>query len=80
MAENDPYYAVDNNQPLISVNQARWLVDQEISYWTGRMDALQVKTNRYRRQRNMLAVTIGVIAWQSYRNYKADMKKPLDRD
>lgn len=44
------------------------------------MVALWARTSRYRRQRNTLAITIGVIAWQSYRNYKADMKKPLDRD
>lgn len=44
------------------------------------MVSLWARTSRYRRQRNMLAVTIGVILWKSYRNYKADMKKPLGRD
>jgi CHASE3 domain sensor protein len=44
------------------------------------MAALWARTSRYRRQRNMLAVTIGVIAWKSYRNYKAGWVKPLDKD
>lgn len=44
------------------------------------MVSLWARTSRYRRQRNTLAVTLGVILWKSYRNYKADMKKPLGRD
>ena len=44
------------------------------------MVALWARTSRYRRQRNTLAVTLGVILWKSYRNYKAGWVKPLDKD